>query len=313
MMCILWYMPPGNAQSPCTQRSRNTSTRWNASEWSPMLMSQQTGCPPLPTFLRQMVSYACAWIPMTSMRPSATDHHKMPTVEEVTHEFAHSCFFTKLEACHGYWSIILNQDSSLLTTFNSPIWKILFPATSLWPHLLSRHLPEEDGPDTQRVPRMCQNCRWYHCPQADTEAEQDACTYETSCRLPTNMIWCLIHKKHTWRLKPSISLAASMMPMVSNWDLGKVDMLYTPYWCTNKCHWAPRVLRPSHIPQSLHPWVVHLDCPPCTSYSRRTQTSCGSTPTMLLFSGSKKLLLVTPPSGILTPHFPWQYKLMPHR
>ena len=48
------------------------------------------------------------------------DHHKMPTVEEVAHEFAHSHFFTKLDTCHGYWSIILNQDSSLLTTFNNP-------------------------------------------------------------------------------------------------------------------------------------------------------------------------------------------------
>ena len=31
------------------------------------------------------------------------DHHKMPTVEEVTHEFAHSHYFTKLDTCHGYW------------------------------------------------------------------------------------------------------------------------------------------------------------------------------------------------------------------
>ena len=54
------------------------------------------------------------------------DHHKMPTVEEVVHEFAHSCFFTKLDACHGYWSIILNQDSSLLTTFNSPFGRYHF-------------------------------------------------------------------------------------------------------------------------------------------------------------------------------------------
>ena len=36
------------------------------------------------------------------------DHHKMPTVEEVAHEFAHSHFFTKLDAHHGYWSIILD-------------------------------------------------------------------------------------------------------------------------------------------------------------------------------------------------------------
>ena len=54
------------------------------------------------------------------------DHHKMPTVEEVAHEFAHSCFFTKLDAYHGYWSIVLDQDFSLLTTFNSPFRRYFF-------------------------------------------------------------------------------------------------------------------------------------------------------------------------------------------
>ena len=54
------------------------------------------------------------------------DHHKMPMVEEVAHEFAHSHFFTKLDAPHGYWSIVLNQDSSMLTTFNSPFGRYRF-------------------------------------------------------------------------------------------------------------------------------------------------------------------------------------------
>ena len=54
------------------------------------------------------------------------NHHKTPNVEEVTHEFTHSCFFTKLDACHGYWSIILHQDCSLLTTFNSPFRRYHF-------------------------------------------------------------------------------------------------------------------------------------------------------------------------------------------
>ena len=54
------------------------------------------------------------------------DHHKMPTVEEVTHEFAHSYFFTKLDTHHGYWSIVLDQDSSLLMIFNSPFGRYHF-------------------------------------------------------------------------------------------------------------------------------------------------------------------------------------------
>ena len=54
------------------------------------------------------------------------DHHKMPTMEEIAHGFAHSCFFTKLDAHHGCWSIILDQDSSLLMTFNSPFRRYHF-------------------------------------------------------------------------------------------------------------------------------------------------------------------------------------------
>ena len=54
------------------------------------------------------------------------DHHKTPTVEEVAHEFAHSHYFTKLDTCHGYWSIILDKESSLLMTFNSPFIRYCF-------------------------------------------------------------------------------------------------------------------------------------------------------------------------------------------
>ena len=91
------------------------------------------------------------------------NHHKMPTVGEVAHKFVHSCYFTKLDACHRYWLIILDQESSLLTTFNSPL-EDTFSLSSLWPCLLSGHLPEEDGPDPRRVPRMHQDCRQHHCP-----------------------------------------------------------------------------------------------------------------------------------------------------
>ena len=54
------------------------------------------------------------------------DHHKVPTVEEVAHEFANSHYFTKLNAHHGHWSIVLDEESSLLTTFNSPFRRYHF-------------------------------------------------------------------------------------------------------------------------------------------------------------------------------------------
>ena len=50
-----------------------------------------------------------------------------PTFEEVAHEFAHSKYFTKLDARrHGYWSIVLAEESSPLTSFNNPFGQYLF-------------------------------------------------------------------------------------------------------------------------------------------------------------------------------------------
>ena len=54
------------------------------------------------------------------------NHHKVPTVEEVAHKFANSHYFTKLNTLHGYWSIVLDEESSLLTTFNSPFGRCCF-------------------------------------------------------------------------------------------------------------------------------------------------------------------------------------------
>ena len=87
------------------------------------------------------------------------DHHKIPTMEEVAHKFTHSCNFTKLDAHHG---ILVNHPQlGVQPAYNiqHSLQKIPFPATSLWPHLFPRHLPEEDGSDPRREPRMHQNHR----------------------------------------------------------------------------------------------------------------------------------------------------------
>ena len=45
------------------------------------------------------------------------DHHCTPTVDKVAHEFAHSRYFTELDARHGYWAVMLDSKSS----FNTPM------------------------------------------------------------------------------------------------------------------------------------------------------------------------------------------------
>ena len=47
-------------------------------------------------------------------------HHKTPTLEELTHKLAGATVFSKLDAKNGYWSVELDHESSLLTTFNTP-------------------------------------------------------------------------------------------------------------------------------------------------------------------------------------------------
>ena len=74
------------------------------------------------TYVQKANSELCLCLdPHDLNRAIHCDHHKMPTVEEVAHEFANLHYFTKLNACHGYWSIVLDEESSLLMTFNSPL------------------------------------------------------------------------------------------------------------------------------------------------------------------------------------------------
>ena len=53
-------------------------------------------------------------------------HHKTPTLEEITHKFTGAKHFSTLDAKNGYWSVTLDSESSLLTTFNSPFGRYCF-------------------------------------------------------------------------------------------------------------------------------------------------------------------------------------------
>ena len=63
------------------------------------------------TYIQKANSELCLCLdPCDLNRTICRDHHKMPTVEEVAHEFANLHYFTKLHACHGYWSIVLDEE-----------------------------------------------------------------------------------------------------------------------------------------------------------------------------------------------------------
>ena len=79
------------------------------------------------TYVQKANSELCLCLDLCDLhRAIHCNHHKMPTVEEVTHQFANLHYFTKLNAYHEYWPIVLDGESSPLTTFNSPFGRYHF-------------------------------------------------------------------------------------------------------------------------------------------------------------------------------------------
>ena len=160
-----------------------------------MYMSPQTGYPPLPMFRRHMVSYACAWIPVTSTRPSAEIITRCPLWRKLLmslHTLASSLSWmptmdtgqsslTSSPACLRH-STVLSEDT---TSCNFPLTSSV-PKTSSRRRWIRSSKSAKDVLELQMTSLSMAALRWNMMP-----------TYEISCGLPTNMIWCLIHKKHT--------------------------------------------------------------------------------------------------------------------
>ena len=53
-------------------------------------------------------------------------HYHTRTLEESIHKLAGATFFSQLNARHGYWSVSLDEESSMKTTFNSPFGRYRF-------------------------------------------------------------------------------------------------------------------------------------------------------------------------------------------
>ena len=153
------------------------------------------------------------------------DHHKMPTVEEVAHKFTHSHFFTKLDACHGYWSIILDQDSSLLTAFNGPFGRYCFlqlPFGLVCSQDIIQKKMDQILEECQGCIRITDDITIHGC----TEAEHDAHPWNLmhiACK--HNLVFN--PQKTHMKTQAVNSLAASTMLMVST-QTQERSMQYMP-------------------------------------------------------------------------------------
>ena len=54
------------------------------------------------------------------------EHYYMPTLDDVTPQLTDAKWFSVLDAKSGYWNIVLDEESQLLTTFNTPFGRFCF-------------------------------------------------------------------------------------------------------------------------------------------------------------------------------------------
>ena len=108
------------------------------------------------------------------------DHHKRPTVEEVAHKFTSSHYFSKLIAHHGYWSIVLDEESSLLTTFNRPFGRYCFlclPFLLVWSQNIFQKKMDQFLKECPGCIRIANDITIHGC----TEAEHDTHLQNLMC------------------------------------------------------------------------------------------------------------------------------------
>ena len=54
------------------------------------------------------------------------EHHPIPSLEEITPKLAGAKLLSKPDAHNGYWNVKLEEESSYLTTFNTPFGRYCF-------------------------------------------------------------------------------------------------------------------------------------------------------------------------------------------
>ena len=157
-------------------------------------MNQWTGYPPLPMSRRQMTSYVCAWIPVTSTRPSATIIIRWPLWRKLLmslHTLTSSPSWmpamdtgqlssTRTPACLQLSTVLLEDTISC----NFPLaWSV--PKTSSRRKWIRSFKNAKDVSELQMTSLSTAAPRQNMMP-----------TYEISCGSPTKTTWYSIHGKH---------------------------------------------------------------------------------------------------------------------
>ena len=79
------------------------------------------------------------------------EHFQLPTIEDITTRMENAIWFSTLDANRGYWQIPLDEESELLTTFNTPFRRYCYQVTSaqeVFQKGMSQHFGDLEGVQT---------------------------------------------------------------------------------------------------------------------------------------------------------------------
>ena len=83
------------------------------------------------------------------------EHYPLPTLEDLKLLLPNAKYFSVLDATSDYWHIKLDDESSLLTSFNTPcVWTVLLHQNALRNTLSPGGIPENNGRYIWRYPSL---------------------------------------------------------------------------------------------------------------------------------------------------------------
>ena len=79
------------------------------------------------------------------------EHYQMPTIEEIATRLSGARVFTVVDAKNGFWQVELDEESSRLTTFNTPFGRYRWKRMPFWHFQRTGSLTEKGARDHRRV------------------------------------------------------------------------------------------------------------------------------------------------------------------
>lgn len=141
------------------------------------------------------------------------EHHPIPILEQITPKLAGAKLFSKLDARIGYWNVKLDEESSYLTTFNTPFGRYRFlrmPFGLRMSQDIFQFKIDETYRDCQGAIGIADDVTVY----GKNEKEHDLHTYMKPWSAPGKLASSLMMRSVLSRQRSAISLACFIFQMV---------------------------------------------------------------------------------------------------